>query len=140
MWKANLETQDTKMNRTITFAAALVALAAVSVSPAYAADVLKSGTFMGVSKHTSSGAVEIVKDGDTIKVVLKSDFKLQEAPAARLAWGKDGYKAGTIFAKLDKFGGAQEYVIPAGTDLAQFNEFWLWCEKFNVGLAVAKLN
>ena len=128
------------MSRSMSFAAALFALAAVSFSPAYAADVLKCGTFVGVSKHTSSGAVEIVKDGDTVKVVLRSDFKLQDAPAPRLAWGKDGYKAGTIFAKLDKFSGAQEYVIPAGTDLSQFNEFWLWCEKFNVGLAVARLD
>ena len=127
------------MKRLMSLFAALFTFAAMGFAPANAADVLKNGAFEGVGKHASSGAVEIVKDGDTLKVVFKSDFKLKEAPAPRLAWGKDGYKAGTIFGKLDRFEGTQEYVIPAGTDLSQLNEFWIWCEKFNVGLAVAKL-
>lgn len=94
---------------------------------------------MGVGKHSSSGQVEIVKVGEVLKVVFKDDFKLKEASAPRLAWGKNGYAKGTIFGKLDKFSGAQDYTIPAGTEHAQFNEFWLWCEKYDVGLAVAKL-
>jgi len=121
-------------------AMAVAAAAALGFAPAHATEVLRSGTLTGVSGHRSSGGVEIVKDGEVVKVVLKADFKLQEAPAARLAWGKDGYARGTIFAKLSKFTGVQEYIVPAGTDLARFNEFWLWCERFDVGLAVAKLN
>ena len=97
------------------------------------------GVFLGEGGHKASDHVEIVKEGDVTKVVLKDDFTLQEAPAPRLAWGKDGYKRGTIFATLAKFKGAQEYVVPAGTDLSQFNEFWIWCEKFDVPLASAKL-
>lgn len=97
------------------------------------------GVFLGASGHKASGHVQVVKDGDEAKVVLKDDFTLQEAPAPRLAWGKDGYKRGTIFATLAKFKGAQEYTVPAGTDLGQFNELWIWCEKFDVPLASAKL-
>ena len=126
-------------SRSILAAAALAVLGAFSAATADAAEVLKTGSFVGVSKHKSSGRIEIVKDGDAVKVVIKDDFTLQEAPTPRLAWGKDGYRKGTIFGKLEKFKGAQEYVVPAGTDLAQFNEVWIWCEKFDVGLAVAKL-
>lgn len=97
------------------------------------------GVFLGEGGHKASGHVEIIKEGDVTKVVLKDDFTLQEAPAPRLAWGKDGYKRGTIFATLAKFKGAQEYVVPVGTDLSQFNEVWIWCEKFDVPLASAKL-
>ena len=126
-------------SRSILLAAALSVLSAFSTASANAAEVLKTGSFVGVSKHKSSGTVEIIKDGDAVKIVIKNDFTLQEAPSPRLAWGKDGYRRGTIFGKLDKFKGTQEYVVPAGTDVAEFNEFWIWCEKFDVGLAVAKL-
>lgn len=125
--------------RSVLAAAGLIVMGALSVTAANAAEVLKSGSFVGVSKHMSSGRVEIVKDGETVKVVLKDDFTLQNAPTPRLAWGKDGYTRGTNFGTLSKFKGMQEYVIPAGTDLDQFNEFWIWCERYNVGLAVAKL-
>jgi hypothetical protein len=97
------------------------------------------GGFVGTGGHKASGHVEIIKEGDVTKVVLKDDFTLQEAPAPRLAWGKDGYKRGTIFATLAKFKGTQEYTVPAGIDLSQFNEIWIWCEKFDVPLASAKL-
>lgn len=97
------------------------------------------GVLQGAGGHKASGHVDLVKTGDLTKVVLKDDFSLQQAPAPRLAWGKDGYKRGTIFATLAKFKGAQEYTVPAGTDLSQYNEFWIWCEKFDVPLAVAKL-
>lgn len=97
------------------------------------------GVLRGASGHMAYGHVEVVRNGETAKVVFKEDFTLQEAPAPRLAWGKDGYKRGTVFATLAKFKGAQEYQIPTGTDLGQFNELWIWCEKFDVPLAVAKL-
>lgn len=97
------------------------------------------GVLQGAGGHKASGHVEIIRSGEAAKVAFKDDFILQDAPAPRLAWGKDGYKRGTIFATLAKFKGAQEYDVPAGTDLGQYNEFWIWCEKFDVPLAVAKL-
>lgn len=99
----------------------------------------ETGVLQGAGGHKASGHVEIIRSGEAAKVVFKDDFTLQDAPAPRLAWGKDGYKHGTIFATLAKFKGAQEYSVPAGTDLGQYNEFWIWCEKFDVPLAVAKL-
>lgn len=106
---------------------------------AKAAETIKTGSFRGVSGHRSSGSMKILRDAKGLKVVFSSNFRLRDAPDATLAWGKNGFKRGTFFGKLRKLKGAQEYRIPAGTDLSKYNQFWLWCQKFNVGLAVAKL-
>jgi len=122
--------------------AAFAVLAATIVAApqmAVAADVLKSGTIIGQAGHKAGGSVKIVKDGDITKVVLSSAFFLRGAPDPKLAWGKGGYKRGTIFTKLRKTKGAQEYVVPASTDLSKYTEFWIWCERHNVPLAMAKL-
>ena len=126
------------ISRASTLAVAL--LFALQPLQGHAAEVLRTGTFKGVEGHKSSGTVEIVKDGDVLKIVFKGDFVLKDAPDPKLAWGKNGIKKSTLFGKLGKLKGEQEYVIPAGTDIAAFNEFWLWCQLFNVGLAVAKLD
>lgn len=134
--------RETRMSKWSVVPAAIIAALAVImflcfrfIGSAHA----DSGVLQGAGGHKASGHVEIVRSGETVKVVLKDDFTLQDAPAPRLAWGKDGYKRGTIFATLAKFKGAQEYSVPAGTDLSQYNEFWIWCEKFDVPLASAKL-
>ena len=118
---------------------ALVAVVALGTGAAYAGDVLRIGSFKGAGSHKSAGQVQIVKDGDATKVVFGKDFKLDGAPDPKIAFGKNGYVRGTIFTMLKKLKGAQEYQIPAGTDLAKFNQVWLWCEKFDVPLGVANL-
>ena len=122
--------------------AACAVLAAVSVATAQsalAAEVLKSGTIVGQGGHKAAGSVKIVNDGAVTKVVLGKNFFLRNAPDPKLAWGRGGYKRGTIYAKLRKRNGAQEYVVPAGTNIGKFTEFWIWCERYNVPLAMAKL-
>lgn len=135
--------KETRMSKWIVVPAAMIAALAVIMFLCFrivgSAHAAEPGVLQGAGGHKASGHVEIVRSGETVKVVLKDDFTLQDAPAPRLAWGKDGYKRGTIFATLAKFKGAQEYTVPAGTDLSQYNEFWIWCEKFDVPLASAKL-
>ena len=114
---------------------ALAGLSVAGLIPAYAADLKLEGTFTG----ESSGSVTIVRMGDVTKLMLKDDFRLGAAPDAKLAFGHDGYIKGTIFSKLNKPRGAQEYVIPASVDLSKYNEVWIWCEQVNVPLGSAKL-
>ncbi len=104
-----------------------------------AAETLKSGSFRGVSGHRVSGSMKIVREGGKLKIVISNNFRLRNAPDATLSWGRNGFKRGTFFGKLRKLRGGQTYTIPTGTNLSKYNQFWLWCEKFNVGLAVAKL-
>ena len=106
----------------------------------YGAEVLKSGKFSGRGGHKSSGGVRIVKDGNVRKVVFLNSFWLDGAPDPRVAFGRNGYVRGTIFAKLRKKRGAQEYQIPPVTDISKYNEVWIWCKKFNSPIARARMS
>lgn len=126
----------------------LIALSAVILTstlvgrqPGLAQDTMQvtKAMFKGVGGHTSSGEISIVKGGGGYKVMFGPNFSLDSAPDPKIAFGNNGYVKGTIFAKLGKLNGAQSYPVPSTVDLTQYNEIWLWCEKFNVPLAVAKL-
>jgi hypothetical protein len=116
----------------------LILLAAATLTVG-AAETIASGNFKGAGGHRASGAVSIVADGGGRRIVIGEDFRLRDAPDPKLAFGKDGYRRGTIFAALEKLDGAQSYVLPADVDLSAYNEIWLWCERFDVPLAVAPL-
>jgi Electron transfer DM13 len=104
------------------------------------AQVLRTGTFKGVSSYRAQGAIQIVKVGGVTKIILPQNFSVSSVPDPKLGFGNNGYRAGTLFAKLSRNSGAQEYVVPANVDLSKFNEIWIWCERFSVAIAVAKLN
>ena len=72
-------------------------------------------------------------------VSLASDFFFDGAPDPKVALGNDGYDPGTVLSPLKTNTGAQSYEIPATLDVANYNEIWIWCERFNVPLGVARL-
>jgi len=109
-------------------------------APAAAAEILYTGTFKGAGGKKSSGDFEIVKKGGKTLIILKSNFRLSSVPDPKLAFGNGKYKKGTIYAKLKKFKGEQTYEIPARLNPSDFKQVWIWCEKFSVPLAVAKIN
>ena len=120
-------------------AGALAGALVLSGGSAVAQQTLKSGTLRGAGGHKSSGQVRIVKAGNVTKVVFASNFRLDGAPDPRVAFGKGRYVRGTMFARLRKFRGAQEYVVPARFDISKYNQVWLWCRKFNSPIAVARV-
>lgn len=123
--------------------AAASASAALTVStPSIAlAGSYRGGSFTGASDHITTGKVKVVKDGDSYVVKLGKDFSLDGAPDPRVGFGKDGkYDPATDLGELRSKTGAQDYVIPAGTDISGHNEVYIWCRKFSVPLGVAKLN
>ncbi|MEM9433501.1 MAG: DM13 domain-containing protein [Pseudomonadota bacterium] len=97
------------------------------------------GTFKGESNHVTTGRAEVVKSGSGNTVELLSDFTFDGAPDPKVALGKDGYDADTLMGPLKSNSGASSYEIPAGIDPDDYNEVWIWCERFNVPLGVAKL-
>jgi len=101
--------------------------------------VLSSGKLSGRSRHTASGGVSVLRTNAGTLVVLESDFSFDGAPDPKLAFGKAGYDKDTIFSPLRSNGGAQVYALPSGFDPTGYDELWIWCEKFNVPLGVAKL-
>ena len=73
-------------------------------------------------------------------IVLGDDFSLDGAPDPRGGLGKDGhYDGNTDAGKLGNLTGAQSFTVPAGVDVSDFNEVYIWCEKFSVPLGVATL-
>ena len=102
--------------------------------------VLRSGTLKGVSSYRAQGDIQIVKVGTVTKIILPQNFSVSSVPDPKLGFGNNGYVAGRLFAKLNRNSGTQEYVIPANLDPSRYNEVWIWCERFSVAIAVAKLN
>jgi len=101
---------------------------------AFAGD--RKGKFKGDNKHTVSGGVSI-KNG---KIVLAGNFNFDGAPDPRIALGKGGkFTSNTDFAVLKKDKGAQSYKIPANLKADDFDTVIIWCRKFSVQLAHAKI-
>ncbi|WP_020592462.1 DM13 domain-containing protein [Kiloniella laminariae] len=122
------------------FAGVIFALSAFSFSLAQAENVILQGTFSGRSDHITSGKIEVIKNTDgSHRVILGEDFSLDGAPDPKLAFGQDGINKNTLFSPLKHNSGRQEYLLPASIDPAEFNEIYIWCEKFDVPLGVASL-
>lgn len=97
------------------------------------------GTFEGKSKHVTTGHAAIGRVGDQWIVILEDDFTFDGAPDPHVALGSDGYRKDASLALLSSNAGKQVYAIPASLDVANFNEIWIWCDRFSVPLGVAKL-
>ena len=120
-------------NNTATSSAVLPAAAAAD------ANVTARGSFVGKSKHITTGHGSIGRVGKKWVVILENDFVFDGAPDPHVALGKDGYDKNASLALLSSNEGQQVYEIPASLNVANFNEIWIWCDKFSVPLGVAKL-
>ncbi|NET58309.1 MAG: DM13 domain-containing protein [Symploca sp. SIO2E6] len=103
-------------------------------------EIIYNGTFEGRSDHEVTGGVTVLKTDSGTIVVLESDFYLDGAPDPKLGFGKDGYDPSTKFSHLESNTGTQVYVISEDINPDQYNEIWVWCEKFNVPLGVAAVD
>ena len=99
-----------------------------------------SGSFEGLSTHTTLGTVTIVEENGTYFVEFGDDFEHDESPDPRVALGKDGYDASTKLGELKSRNGSQRYEIPTNIDVSEYNEVWLWCDVADVPLGRAPLN
>ncbi|SDW78894.1 DM13 domain-containing protein [Litoreibacter albidus] len=116
-----------------------VAVSTVAALPAFAGGHGRIGKFKGASNHKTTGRAELVKSGSGGTVELMGDFTFDGAPDPKVALGKNGYDPKTLMGPLKSLNGASSYKIPAGINPDDYNEVWIWCEKFNVPLGVAKL-
>ncbi|MFQ5774284.1 MAG: DM13 domain-containing protein [Kiloniellaceae bacterium] len=120
--------------------AALVVFALSASAGAFAGDeVIARGSFTGKKGHATSGGVSVVKTAKGTVVVLDPDFSFDGAPDPKLGFGKNGYDKSAKFSVLRSNRGKQTYDIPASIDPADYNEIWVWCERYSVPLGVAKL-
>lgn len=101
-------------------------------------DVVASGSLTGANGHVTKGKVMVVEMNGGHVVKLGEGFSLDGAPDPKLAFGLDG-KAPVILSVLKSNTGAQTYEVPAGVDPANFNKFYIWCEKYSVSLGDTEL-
>jgi len=114
---------------------------ATSSSSASATDaaVIATGTFEGRSDHIVTGNVSITESDGRYIIQLADDFSLDNAPDPKVGLGSDGYDASTKAGHLVSLTGASTYEVPASVNVQDYNEVYIWCEKFGVPLGVAKL-
>lgn len=99
-----------------------------------------TGTFTGKSNHVTTGHASVARVHGQWVVILEDDFHFDGAPDPHVALGSNGYRADARLALLSSNDGQQVYAIPAGLDVADFNEIWIWCVQFAVPLGEAKLD
>lgn len=121
---------------------ATLAIAAFTFAAPAVADTVATGTFTGANDHITTGGVSIVKteNGGTL-VILDTNFSLDGAPDPSVGFGKDGqFVPASDLGDLVNINGLQAYVVPANVNVDDFNEVYIWCDKFNVSLGVADLS
>ena len=102
--------------------------------------VVANGTFTGASDHETRGTVRIVQTENGYELRLGDDFYLDGAPTPVLGFGVEGeYVHATQFADLDRKRGSQSYKLPVGFNPAKVTEVFVWCERFDIPLGVARL-
>ncbi len=124
---------------------ALAAASTVAFGATPALAGARKGTFSGRKGYQASGTVKVKKKDGKTKVVLSDNFVFdptnKNPPDIKIGFGNgEQYAKGSkIHNKLTKKKGASTFVVPAGIDTDKYNEVYVYCEKFSVILAVAKL-
>ncbi len=99
-----------------------------------------AGQFVGASDHVTTGEAAVFWTGEEWVVSLASDFSLDGAPDPVIGLGRDGvYDPASQSGPLASLTGAQTYALPAGIDVADYDQVYVWCEEFAVPLGVADL-
>ncbi len=103
-----------------------------------AEEILVSGQFSGKSGHNTMGGVTVTKSGGILKVVLGADFRLDGAPDPKVGFGNSGaYDPNAQLSDLKSKSGSQDYSIPSSIHPQDYNQIYIWCERYSVPLGVA---
>jgi len=116
----------------------------VTASPALAGS-LRQGTLSGRRGYKAGGTIKVKKDGGTTKVILSSNYVFdpenKNPPDIKIGFGNgESYAKGSkIHNKLKIKKGAATFTVPSNIDTDKYSELYVYCERFSVILAVAKL-
>lgn len=104
----------------------------------------RSGTFSGNMGYSVSGTATLEQNGSNLKLILGSDFQASSGPQlgvflAKNASGGLNTQNSLKLGNLLQNSGIQEYAVPAGTDLDEYDYAVIYCIPFNVRFGTAKL-
>lgn len=102
--------------------------------------VIAIGNFVGLENHDASGTVNIIEAGGKYYVRFEEDFTSTNGPDVRVYLGKNNKHAPETAMGLIKGNiGSQNYEIPAGVNVEDYDAVWLWCKAFTVDFGKADL-
>ncbi|KAA2283002.1 DM13 domain-containing protein [Candidatus Nitrosocosmicus sp. SS] len=101
-----------------------------------------SGSFIGVNDgiHNAEGIAKIIPIQDDANILRLENLKVTNGPDLYVYLSTD--KSATDFVNLGKLkanNGNQNYNIPVGTDLSNYNTVLIWCKAFSVLFGSAEL-
>jgi len=105
---------------------------------------LVSGTFAGLGRYSGGGDAVVLNDGTEQRFLrFEENFETSNGPDLNVyltVGGDVGNAAGYVdLGDLRGNIGSQNYEIPVGVDLAEFDTVVIWCVRFGVGFAEAPL-
>jgi hypothetical protein len=108
---------------------------------------LRKGSFQSL-EHATSGRASVVRLEDGRRFLRFENLSTSNGPDLRVYLSEvpasdDWYAYSERFIDLGPLRGNlgnQNYMLPAGTDLARFKSAVIWCRRFTVGFGVAPLN
>jgi len=115
--------------------------------PSPTQEVLSTGKFVD-AEHDTSGTAKILALADGRRYLRIEGLDTSDGPDLHVwlseataggSWGKyddDGY---VKLGKLKATNGNQNYLIPAGADIATMRSAVIWCDRFNVAFGAAPL-
>jgi len=91
--------------------------------------------------HNAEGTTKVITHEDGSQVLqFGDDFKSTPGPDVYVYLATDDKASEFIsLGKIQHNDGAQEYVIPAGTDLNKYDKVLIWCQAFGVLFGTADL-
>ncbi|MDO8470773.1 MAG: DM13 domain-containing protein [bacterium] len=102
--------------------------------------IIGKGMFSGLAGHSAQGTAQLVRKGEEHYVRFESDFDVTNGPDLFVYLGKNGeYAPEAVLGSLKGTIGSQNYLIPLGIDVNQYDEVWVWCRAFSVPFGKAEI-
>ncbi len=118
---------------------AIVLVLLFSTGTAFAGKV-GSGSFPSSSQYNISGNVKVTQSGGKITITLGKGYKMGAAPDPYVSLGKGSQPvSGGIIKLLTKQGGQSVTFSAKKVDLSKVDSVIIWCKRYAVPLAVAKI-
>ncbi len=107
--------------------------------------ISRTGTFMSSNGYSTKGAATLQQTANELTLILGNDFHASNGPQlgiflAKNASGSLNAQNSLSLGNLEKNDGAQQYAVPAGVSLQDYDYVVIYCIPFNVRFGSAKLS
>lgn len=124
--------------------AAIITTGSLAIALPIQAEIVAATSISGnfVKKQKSiKGSWEVVQRGDQTVIIFADDFKAKNGPDLKVFLspqtvgdvnGKTATDGSVLLGELTSIKGGQEYLVPAGVNLSDFQSVLVHCEAYSV--------